>query len=101
MIDAADITVAAWDQLHADIAVGNERRIHEAKGRVFQSENRLVEFREHIVLMTDNGAVIDLSEHSILRLRYEFLSAVTPWRGARCPAPRRHPMLLRVRWTAA
>src|SRR5258706_11539691 len=70
MVDAAYITVATRDDLHADIAIGVDRRIDDAEAGIFQSEHRLVEFPEHRVLMADDGGMVDLSEHSCLQKIY-------------------------------
>src|SRR5258708_21887913 len=64
MIDSLDIAVASRNEVQTHIAVADgDRRCRTALGGRFQPEHGLVELAERVVLVADDGHVIDLGEH--------------------------------------
>ena len=65
MIDAPDVPVASRNEVQADVAVADgDRRGRAALAGSLQPEHGLVEFAERVVLVADDGYMIDLGEHA-------------------------------------
>src|SRR5207247_333054 len=63
MIDSLDIAVASRNEVQTHIAVADgDRRCRAALGGRLQPEHGLVELAERVVLVADDGHVIDLGE---------------------------------------
>src|SRR5437879_12234280 len=69
MIDALDIAVASRNEVQTHIAVADgDRRCRAPLGGKLQPEHGLVELAERVVLVADEGHVIDLGEHRSYRM---------------------------------
>ena len=64
MIDSLHVAVASRNEVQTHIAVADgDRRCRAALARRRQPEHGLVELAERVVLVADDGHVIDLGEH--------------------------------------